>query len=48
MSTSGGVVEVLNFREGSEENSEEARACKARVYSEFDDCTQSENFIDNA
>jgi hypothetical protein len=39
MSTSGEFVEVLNFREGNEESSEEARACKARVYAEFDDCT---------
>ena len=39
-------VNSLNFREGNEESSEEARAEKARVYAEFDDCTRSENFIE--
>lgn len=46
LSTSGEFVEILNFREGNEESSEEARAEKARVYAEFDDCTRSENFIE--
>ncbi len=32
MSTKGGYVEILNFREGNEESSEEAKAEKTRVY----------------
>lgn len=35
----------LNFREGNEESSEEARAQKARVYAEFDDCPRTEKFV---
>ena len=35
----------LNFREGNEESSEEARAEKARVYAEFDDCPRTEKFL---
>ena len=35
----------LNFREGNEESSEEARAEKARVYAEFDDCPRTEKFV---
>lgn len=44
MSTSGEFVEVLNFRKGNEESSEETTGCKASVYAEFDDCTRSESF----
>ena len=39
-------VESLNFREGNEESSVEARAYKARVYKEFDDCTRTENLVE--
>ncbi len=46
MSTKGGYVENLNFREGNEESSEEARAEKARVYAEFDDCPRTENLVE--
>ena len=46
LSTSGEFVEILCFREGNEESSEEAKAEKARVYAEFDACTRSENFIE--
>ena len=46
LSTSGEFVEVLNFREDNEENSEETTGCKASVYAEFDECTRSENFIE--
>ena len=45
MSTKGGYVENLNFREGNEESSEEARAEKARVYAEFDDCPRTEKLL---
>ena len=34
LSTSGEFVEILCFREGNEESSEEARAEKARVYAD--------------
>ena len=46
MSTKGGYVEILNFREGNEESSEEARAEKARVYAEFDDCPRTGNLVE--
>ena len=46
MSTKGGYVENLNFREGNEESSEEARAQKARVYAEFDDCPRTGNLVE--
>ena len=46
MSTKGGYVENLNFREGNEESSEEARAEKARVYAEFDDCPRTGNLVE--
>ncbi len=46
MSTKGGCVENLNFREGNEESSEEARAEKARVYVEFDDCPRTGNLVE--
>ena len=46
LSTSGEFVEVLNFREDNEESSEETTGCKASVYAKFDECTQSENFIE--
>ena len=35
----------LNFREGNEDSSKEARAEKARVYAEFDDCPRTEKFL---
>ena len=46
MSTKGGYVENLSFREGNEESSEEARAEKARVYAEFDDCPRTGNLVE--
>ena len=46
MSTTGGYVENLSFREGNEESSEEARAEKARVYAEFDDCPRTGNLVE--
>ena len=36
----------LNFREGNEESSEEARAEKGRVYAEFDDCPRTGNLVE--
>ena len=36
----------MNFREGNEESSEEARAQKARVYAEFDDCPRTGNLVE--
>ena len=35
----------MNLREGNEESSEEARAQKARVYAEFDDCPRVEKYV---
>lgn len=46
MPTKGGYVENLNFREGNEESSEEARTEKARVYAEFDDCPRTGNLVE--
>lgn len=39
-------VEILNSREGNEENETDERAYKARKYGTFDDCPQPENFIE--
>ena len=46
MSTKGEFVEILEFDAGNEESSEKARACKARVYKEFDDCPTTENLVE--
>lgn len=46
MSTKGGVVKILEFDAGNEESSVEARAEKARVYKEFDDCPTTENLVE--
>ena len=46
MSTKGGYVEILNFREGNEESSEEITGCKASVYAEFDDCPRTGNLVE--
>lgn len=46
MSAKGEFVENLNFREDNEESSEEARAEKARVYAEFDDCPRTGNLVE--
>ena len=46
IATKGEVVESLNFREGNEESSGEARAEKARVYKEFDDCPRTESLVE--
>ena len=46
ISTKGEEVESLNFREGNEESSVEARAQKARVYKEFDDCPRTGNLVE--
>lgn len=46
VSTQGKIVKILDFREGNEESSGEARAEKARVYKEFDDCTRTGNLVE--
>lgn len=46
MSTKGEFVEILEFDAGNEEGSEEARAEKARVYAEFDDCPTTGNLVE--
>ena len=39
-------VEILNSREGNEENETYERACKVRKHGTFDDCLRTENFIE--
>ena len=46
MSPKERYVEILDFRDGNEESSVEARAEKARVYKEFDDCPTTENLVE--
>ena len=46
ITTKGEVVKILDFREGNEESSVEARAEKARVYKEFDDCPRTGNLVE--
>ena len=46
MSTKGGYVENLNFREGNEESSEETTGFKASVCEEFDDCPRTGNLVE--
>lgn len=46
MSTKGEVVKILDFDAGNEESSGEARAEKARVYKEFEDCPATGNLAE--
>ena len=46
IATKGEVVKILEFDAGNEESSGEARAEKARVYKEFDDCPTTENLVE--
>ena len=46
IATKGEVVKILDFDAGNEESSVEARAEKARVYKEFDDCPTTGNLIE--
>lgn len=46
MSTKGKFVEILEFDAGNEESFVEARAEKARVYKEFDDCPTTGNLVE--
>ena len=44
--TEGRYVGAFHFRESNEESSEETTSCKASVYTEFDDCTRTVNFVE--
>ena len=46
IATKGKVVKILDFDADNEESSVEARACKARVYKEFDDCPTTGNLVE--
>ena len=46
LSASGEFVKTLKPCEDNENGSKETTGCKVSVYTEFDECTRSENFIE--